>query len=71
MTVTARDYLDTGIANFGLLGGAKNLAAAAAARLLLVRALDVFALPVHGLARHDIGRRARLLVQQASNARVA
>ncbi|MGH3556045.1 MAG: AAA family ATPase [Mycobacterium sp.] len=28
MTVTARDYLDTGIANLGLLGGPKNLAAA-------------------------------------------
>jgi len=28
MTVTARDYLDTGIANLGLLGGAKNLIAA-------------------------------------------
>lgn len=28
MTVTARDYLDTGIAHLGLLGGAKNLPAA-------------------------------------------
>ncbi len=28
MTVTARDYLDTGIASLGLLGGAKNLPAA-------------------------------------------